>query len=121
MNEEKMKNCDKINIISGELKEANDNFENFKDFIKRWEAKIKEIKILFLDNPQAYHIAQDFIDEISKFMYKDYVENKNVLLDQLVHDLLLALFQANNNYRKEFPSFWQNFHKLKLPELHFHK
>ena len=43
------------------------------------------------------------------------------ILTQLGDDLFLAINKANNNYKKEFPSFWQNFHKLKLPDLHFHK
>ena len=97
--------------------------ESLRSFIKRWKSKIKEIKKLSLDNKQSCHIAQDFINEAHmKFFYEDSIKNKTLMLDQLGHDLFLALFTANSNYRKENKNFWRLFwkDKLKLPPLHFH-
>ena len=82
----------------------------------------KEIKNLSLNDKQSYHIAEDYINEASfKFFYQDSIKNKFLLLDQLGHDLFLALFQANNNYKKQFPSFWDKFNNLKLPDLNLIK
>lgn len=118
----KKMDCDKMNLISEEIKETKDDFENLRDFIKRWQGKIKDIKTFSLNNKQSYHIAEDYINEASlKFFYQDSIKNKTLILDQLGHDLFLALFQANNNYRKQFPSFWNYLSNLKLPDLHFHK
>ncbi len=115
---EKEKNCQKMNIINGKLKEAKSGLENLNDFIKRWQEKIKEIKKMVLNEKQAYHIAEAFINEASlKFFYQDSIKNKSLILHQLGQDLFLALFQANNNYKKQFPSFWNFLSKLKLPDL----
>lgn len=114
-------NYEMMNLVNGELKEAKSNSENLKEFIKRWEEKIKEVKKICLDNQQAYNLAKDYISEWEPFMSEDEVFNKEYILSQLAHDLFLAIAQANNNYKKEFPSFWNNLHKLNLPDLHFHK
>src|SRR3989344_2310691 len=104
---EKKIDCDKMSLLNEEVVESKDDFSNLKDFIKRWNEKIKEIKNLSLNDKQSYHIAEDYINEASfKFFYQDSIKNKFLLLDQLGHDLFLALFQANNNYKKQFPSFW---------------
>lgn len=105
------------NLVGGELKDSKNDLDNFKEFIKRWEIKIEEIKKICLDNKQSHEIASNYLKEWDKFMH---LEVSSILV-QLAQDLYFALFQANNNYRKEFPSFWQNFHKLKLPDLHFTK
>lgn len=114
--------CDKMNIKNNEVVESKNDFSNLKEFIKRWNDKIKQIKNLSLNDKQSYHIAQDYINEASyKFFYQDPIKNKFLLLDQLGHDLFIALFQANNNYKKEFPSFWDKFHNIKLPDLNLIK
>ena len=114
--------CQKMNLVNGELKDEKNTLENLKDFVKRWQEKIKKIKNLSLNEKQAYHIADDFINEASlKFFYHDSIKDKTLILDQLGHDLFLALFQANNNYKKQFPSFWNFLSKLKLPDLVFYK
>ncbi|HDL74977.1 MAG TPA: hypothetical protein ENH06_01155 [bacterium] len=110
---------DYYNIVGGRIKKAKDDFENIIYFIERWENKIAEIKKSNLDNSQSYKLANDFLKEWDKFIYRNLKFGS--LLAQLGHDLFLAITQANNNYKKQFPSFWQNFHKLKLPDLHFHK
>lgn len=110
-------NGDIYNLVNGELKESKTDLDNLKIFINRWENKINEIKKICLDNDQSYNLAQDYLREWSKFMHL----KMGSILSQLSHDLFLAITQANNNYRKEFPSFWHNFHKLKLPDLHIHK
>ena len=119
---EKKIDCDKMSLLNEEVVESKDDFSNLKDFIKRWNEKIKEIKNLSLNDKQSYHIAEDYINEASfKFFYQDSIKNKFLLLDQLGHDLFLALFQANNNYKKQFPSFWDKFNNLKLPDLNLIK
>lgn len=119
-----IKDCGKMDIVGGKLTECKKELESLKNFIKRWEEKINRIKELSLDNKQSLHIAQDFIKEAHmKFYYVDSLKNKSLLLDQVGHDLFLALFIANSNYRKENKNFWSLFwkDKLKLPPLHFHK
>ncbi len=116
------KDCQKMNLISKNVRGCKNDFENLEYFIKRWKEKIKELKNLNLNNDQAYHIGEDFANEsLMKFFYKDSIKNKSLLLDQLWHDVSIALFQANNNHKKQFPSFWHNLSKLKLPSIHFHK
>ena len=110
-------NGDDYNLIKGKLKRSNDDLDNFKDFIQRWENKIIEIKNSTLDNNQSYNVAMEYLREWDKFMHL----KLGSMLAQLGNDLFFAITQANNNYKKEFPSFWQNFHKLKLPDLHLHK
>lgn len=113
--------CDNYNLIGGELKKSDNQFENLRNFINRWEDKIHEIKSICLNSEQARNLANDYIAEWDKFMYEDRLNNESDLLNQLSHDLYLAITIANVNYKKQFPTFWQNFHKLKLPDLHFHK
>ena len=117
------KNCDKMHIIGGIVNESKDDLENIKDFIKRWEEKIKDIELRSLDNDQCYEISKMFLDEFGyRFLYVDSLDNKQILIDQLYHDFRIALIKANNRYKRENRSFWNLFFKdkLKLPELHFH-
>jgi hypothetical protein len=114
--------CDKMSLINGELKESKNDLDNLKDFIKRWQEKIKNIKDMKLDNKQAYNIAKGFVDEAYiKFLYQDTLKDKFTILDQINNDLMFSLFKANNSYKKEFPSFWDRFHQLKLPDLNLIK
>lgn len=115
--------CDKMHIIEGQIIESKSDFENLKDFIKRWEDKINHIKNQSLDNGQCYHLSMMFIEEWEyKFLYQDSIRNKIILIDQLSNDFQMALIEANNNYKKENRNFWNLFFKdkLKLPDLHLH-
>ena len=118
---ENKQDCNTMNLIDGEINESKDQLGNLKDFIKRWEKKVNEVKNMYLDNNQAHNLCNDFLKEWNKFMYGEEPKNRNVILTQLAHDLFLAISQANNNYRKQFPSFWDRFHKFKLPDLNFIK
>ena len=115
----KEEDCCEMNLICGEIKDSDSDIENMKNFIKRWEEKIKEIKKLPLDNVQTFHMANDFIREEIKFLDTHSLKNRVFILDQLGHDLYLALFIANNNYKEQFPSLWNHLTKLKLPPLNF--
>ena len=107
--------------MNGKIKESKNDLENLKYFIKRWIEKIKEIKNVNLDNKQAYNLVMDYLNEWDKFMYNEELKNSHTILTQLTHDLYFAICQANNNYRKKFPSFWDRFHKLKLPDINLIK
>ena len=109
--------CDMMNLVNGEFKESKNSLDNLKFFVERQEEKIKEIKILCLNDQESYHLANNFLNEWEPFMYEDELLNKSTILTQLANDLILAITIANNNYRKQFPSFWGKFHKLKLPDL----
>ena len=121
MTEKKGIDYQQINIISGKIEESKTDFENLKAFIKRWEEKIKEIKTTLLTNRQAYNIAKGYINEVSLFKCFNKYPFSVILLVQVVDDLSLALFQANNNYKKQFPSFWNSLYKLKLPDFNLIK
>jgi hypothetical protein len=63
---------------------------------------------------------------LDKFILKKYgekeVKNGGLILNQLGYDLIFAVDIANNNYRKQFPSFWRIFlPKLKLPDINLIK
>lgn len=121
MKEDNKINNERYNIINGKIKKSKGDIGDLKDFIKRWEIKIDGIKLIPLDNQQSYNLANDYLREWDKFMYRNELDSEVDLLNQLANDLFLAITIANNNYRKQFPTFWQNFHKLKLPDLHLHK
>jgi len=120
---EYQQDCDKMHIIEGKIIESKNDLDNLRDFIKRWELKIEEIKKQSLDNQQCYDISMMFLEEWGyKFLYQDSVKNKLVLIDQLSNDFKMALIDANNNYKRENRNFWNLFFrdKLKLPDLHLH-
>lgn len=111
-----------MNLINGEFKEAINDLDNLKDFIKRWEERVKDIKNVILSNEQALSIANNFLKEVlMKVSDKKGLLNITHILEQLNNDLDLALLIANNNYKKEFPSFWNSIKKLKLPKFELHK
>jgi hypothetical protein len=108
---------DNFNIVDGKIKFSKEEKNNLENFIVRWEKKIKQINRMCLDNDQSYKVLMDYLEEWDKFMHL----KLSSVLKQLSHDLYLAVIQANNNYRKDFPSFLQIFQKLKLPDnIHFH-
>ncbi len=123
MSNEYKRDCDKMHLIEGKIVESKNDLENLKDFIKRWEDKIREIETQELDNDQCYDTAMMFLDEWGyKFFYQDSIKNKLIVINQLSNDLRLALNKSNNNYKKENRNFWNMFFKdkLKLPNLHLH-
>ena len=116
-------NCNNVDLVSGKLVNSTNGLERLENFIQRWSNKSEEIKRKSLSNQQAYHIANDYTKEFyMKFFYKDSIKNKILIIEQLANDLMHALFEANNNYKKENRTFWSLFwkDKLKLPDLHIH-
>lgn len=109
-----------MNIIDGKLIDSNNDLENIKNFIARWQIKIKEIKNNSLDQKSCYHIATDFTNEAIYLMNIIHLNNKQLILTQLGNDLYLALYTSYNKFKKETKSFWRTlFKSLKLPPLHF--
>lgn len=116
MEKEKI-NGNNMNLINGELTKSKTDLENLENFIKRWQEKIKEIKRICLDNNESYNLANNYLMEWTPFMHM----NVSTILNQLSHDLFLAISEANINYRKQFPTFLDRFHKLKLPDINILK
>lgn len=81
----------------------------------RWIKKIDEIKKMSLSINQNIQVFESFRAELATTALFNKIDSIKMM--QLIVDLKLALFQANNNYRKEFPSFWNNFSKLRLPNI----
>lgn len=115
------RDCETMNLVNGEVKESKNNVDNLKFFIERWREKIEDIKNSCLNNQQAFDLVNNYLIEWEPFMYEDELLNKSIILNQLTHDLHLAIIKANNNYKKQFPSFLDKFHKLKLPDLNLIK
>ncbi|MEK6855774.1 MAG: hypothetical protein AABX66_01300 [Nanoarchaeota archaeon] len=120
MSEDKF-NCEYSNIIEGEFVKSQTKEHNLISFIKRWDAITKKVWNMSLNNSQSYELSNFFMEEWDKFMVGDEPKNRHYVLTQLAHDLFIAIIQANNNCRKQFPSFWDRFHKLKLPDLNLIK
>ena len=71
-------------------------------------------------NPGLVLTSSDMFGKFTD-LYQDNLKHKPLILDQIAHDLYLALYKANNNHKKEFPSFWNSITKLKLPKFEINK
>lgn len=119
----KQDDCNKMNLINNDIQDSKNDLQNLKDFIRRWELKIAEIKNQSLDNKQCYLFFDMFLDEFHyKFFYQNSLKNKVGLLEQLANDIQIALLNANNNYKQRNRNFWNILlkDKLKLPDFHWH-
>jgi len=84
-------------------------------FEDRWAEKIHEIKKICLTPNQSVDIFENFRSELAMSLVHKRISAETSV--RIIVDLKLALIQANNNYKKEFPSFWDRFSKLKLPNI----
>src|SRR3989344_689255 len=95
-----------MNIVNGELVTTSDEIGHIRDFIGRWQPKIKEIKKTTFDFDQSYWIAEGFLDEAMDLLRATKSEADGIrLFTQLANDLHLALHISYSNFRRENKTF----------------
>lgn len=101
-----------------EKKEKGDHPKAWLEFKKNWFNRIDEIKKMSLSESQTKSVVEGFK------LGAQFLQNKNLSdidVIELVVDLRIALIKANNNYKREFPSFWNRFIKMKPPDINLLK
>ena len=97
-----------------------------EEFRQRWKEKIAEIKKSSLSVSQAETIFLSAKYEytllsVRRKLSESKQETDLSLLTILTTDLKLALYIANNNYKKEFPSWFNNLKSIKFANLELEK
>jgi len=83
--------------------------QNLIEFEKRWTEKCSKIEKSELNEKQAWHISDGFLEEIKTFYKRrDNGDKKDILLllKEIFNDLDFALQVAISNYRKGHKPSW---------------